>query len=256
MDNNAMLGKVVKDLTAMPEDRLATVLNLTGRLASVTGVTIGKVVAKLVTVPDEHQGLVFDLAEKLTGPNQELWREQLKKFLRKEPVDWKREAILELVGTVTVSTSNEEFVVADHFKVDTSDKAAVKISYIGDDFKALFFGKVEKRSSSKSTLRAYHLLKGAHDKDIIAELGDESEVGVSLSEVFALIKKQGRGQGGTLLTGINEWNVFYVRLDNGELGAVNVLWTRSGWYVRARSLGFPYEWRAGNQIFSRNSLEP
>jgi hypothetical protein len=45
---------------------------------------LGKIVKLIVTVPSEMWGTLVDLLEKLTGLNAEIWKGEIKKFLRKE----------------------------------------------------------------------------------------------------------------------------------------------------------------------------
>jgi hypothetical protein len=48
---------------------------------------LGRLVDLVVTIPVGILGILVDLAEKLLGPDQELWARELKKFLRRE-VTW------------------------------------------------------------------------------------------------------------------------------------------------------------------------
>ena len=85
---------------------------------------------------------------------------------------------------------------------------------------------------------------------IIPELGGETKVETTLSEMFSLIRKQPDGEEGVLLN--NGWaNILYIRDQNGVLRAVGVRWGDGGWGVDAGSVEDSGGWDAGHQVFSR-----
>src|SRR3989344_2114592 len=53
------------------------------------------------------------------------------------------DTILAFVGTWIAPATTEPFVVSEKFVVDTSRKAKVKISFLGNNFRAWMLGKVE-----------------------------------------------------------------------------------------------------------------
>ena len=57
------------------------------------------------------------------------------------------ETLLELISTVTMPARLEKFVAKNHFIVDTSRKAKVKIDYLGDNFRNNFLNKIEEAIS-------------------------------------------------------------------------------------------------------------
>lgn len=158
--------------------------------------------------------------------------------------------LLELVGVVTVSVS-EKFVVRDHFVVNTSDDAPVRIGWVSDYFQSKFLGKVEE-PTGEVELKPQRLRKYSVDGPIIEELGNFAET--IMAELWALLKLQPKGESGMLLTN-GYWNVFYVRDVEGVLRAVNVSWNADdgNWDVIANSVEDLYGWRADSRIFSRNS---
>ena len=160
------------------------------------------------------------------------------------------ELLLEPVGTVTVSATSAKFIVKDAFVLDTSRKAKVKISYLGDNFKVWFGDKIED-PITKQTLRYAKLLKPLVDAPIIAELGGEEKSETTATEIYALMAKQANGENGALLNN-GWWNIFYVEDQNGVLRAVCVFWSGVGWYVGAGSVVGPDGWHGGRQVFSRN----
>ena len=160
--------------------------------------------------------------------------------------------ILEFVTSTTVSVPVGPFVARDHFKVDTSQKAKAKISWLSDNFKSWFLDKVEEQAGGDSILRTHKLTTASVDAPIIAELGGEVKAETTLVEAFALMEKQGKGEAGVLLTN-GYANIFYVRDDAGILRAVYVYWVDGGWGVHANSVTDSCEWYAGYRVFSRNS---
>lgn len=209
---------------------------------------LGIAVRKLVTLPGEVLGIVCDLLEKLSDPE---WVKALKRFLRKEN-PWANAAanLLEFVGTVVVSATTSKFVAKDKFKVDTSDSASVKISYLGNNFRERFLGKTED-PITEQTLHYAKLRQSSVDDPIIAELGGEEKAETTLSAMFSLMELQGHGQDGVLLTN-GYANVFYIRDINGVLCAVRVHWYGGGWDVDAYSIEDPLRWGEGFRVFSRN----
>ena len=75
-------------------------------------------------------------------------------------------------------------------------------------------------------------------------------VETSLTEMFVLMEKRGKGENGTLITS-GYWNIFYVRDSAGVLRAVRVHWCDGGWSVGAVSVTVSHEWGAGDQVVSR-----
>lgn len=159
-------------------------------------------------------------------------------------------SLLELLGTVAVPKT-EKFVARDCFVVNTKAAAPVKISYLGENFRSLFLGKIE-APSGEASLR-YHILRQASvDVPIIAELGGEAKAETTLAKIYALMKEQKNGEEGTLLNN-GYANIFYVRDVGSVLRTVYVFWNGVGWRVLANSVEDPHGWRGGFRVFSRNS---
>jgi hypothetical protein len=91
------------------------------------------------------------------------------------------------------------------------------------------------------------------DGPIIAELGGADKSETTLSEMFFLMEKQGKGEDGVLLNNGYDANIFYVKDTAGVLRAVYVGWRGDGWSVDADSVGVPGRWDDGFQVFSRNA---
>lgn len=211
-------------------------------------------------------GPLNQLIVNLGGQEGDQWEQQLKQFLRKEPC-WTNgnvtqvaqpkptPSILELVSTVVVPATTGNLVAKEKFVRDIGRKAKVQISYLGDNFTEWFLsgsGKTED-PITEQTLRYHKLRQSSVDGPIIAELGGAEKSETTLSEMFALMEKQGKGEDGVLLNN-GYANIFYIKDQNGVLRAVYVYWDDDGWDVRAYSAENPYRWYDGSQVFSRNSV--
>jgi len=198
-------------------------------------------------------GPLGDLWQKLAGEDGQEWLEALKRFLRKEE-SWPqvvKQVLLKLVTTV-ILPAIATFRALDHFKV--GEVEGVKVGFVSDNFKRVFLtgdGKVE-RKVAKATLRVHQLLKGLVDSSIIAELGGEEVAETTLAQMWKMMKRQGRGQKGKLLT--NSYaNIFYIRDTDGVLWAVDCGWDSScaAWGVGAGPVRDPGAWADGSQVVSR-----
>jgi hypothetical protein len=149
-------------------------------------------------------------------------------------------------GGITINHLKKPFVVANHFRLDTSDQAQVKISGLGSKFESCFLHETIKLRPGYQ-VSVYRLTKEMDDGKIRAELdvGHETD----LFTVFSLMRKQGRGQPGVLLTSGNQ-NIFFCPDSSGVTRVVYVVWAGVGWGVGA---GDPCGWEEGCQVFSRNS---
>lgn len=210
-------------------------------------------------------GPLNQLIVNLGGPDGNQWEQQFKQFLRKEPC-WTNgqtaqltkpkttPSILELVSTIVVSATTTKLVAKEKFVRDTGRKAKVKISDLGSNFTAWFLsgdGKIED-PISEQTLRYHKLRRSSLDSPIIAELGGADKSETTLSEMFSLMEKQGKGEDGVLLTN-GYANIFYIKDSTGVLRAVILRWSYDGWDVCAYSVEDPVGWYDGCQVFSRNS---
>jgi hypothetical protein len=102
------------------------------------------------------------------------------------------------VGTVSIAATAISFVTKDRFVVDAKKELAVKISYLGDNFKAWFIDKTEAPFMG-STLRYGKLSRQSLAGPIIDALGGGAKAETSLTELFALMELQPNGGSGSLL---------------------------------------------------------
>lgn len=185
----------------------------------------------------------------------DLWSEAVKnrKNTEKENTEKKTaEVVASILGAIvliaTISASIEKFFVKDKFKVDTSRKAKVKISYLGDNFKEWFLKKTEEPFAG-SIIYGRQLNKASVDGPILSELGGQEKAETTMAEIYAIMERQANRESGDLLNN-GYANIFYIRDINGTLRAVRVRWRGDGWHVDAHSVEYPFEWDAGDRIFS------
>lgn len=152
----------------------------------------------------------------------------------------------------TVFPTTTRFVAKNKFIVDTSKKAEVKISFLGDNFRNWFLGKTEDPFAG-STIHGRKLEKNSVDGPILSELGGNEAAETTLAETYAMMLAQPNGESGELLNN-GDANIFYVRDIDGTLRAVRVYWYGDGWRVRSYSVKDSLDWNADGRVVSRNSL--
>ena len=153
--------------------------------------------------------------------------------------------------TIVVSVTTKPFVARDHFIVNISQTASVRVSQLGGNFRRWFLNKIEEPFAT-NILRGYKLCKPSKDGPIIAELGGEKKAEITLTEIFACIELQADGKRKPLLTN-GYANVFYVRDSDNLLRAVCILWNNGGWSVDAWAIDASSKWTGGSLVFSRIS---
>ena len=190
----------------------------------------------------DEAGLGKDRAQKLYGKGG-IYKAGIKKLI----AELTASDLLESVGTVNLSAI-ASFVAADRFRDDR--KGEVVIGWIGDNFRRNFLGKTE-TDVPATQLHVYKLVKSSVDGPIIAELGEEMSE-TTLGQMFEMMKAQGHGEDGTLLTN-GCANIFYIRDDRGTVWAVYCGWfsVDGCWRVEAGPVADPDGWVAGGQVVSR-----
>lgn len=203
-------------------------------------------------------GPVTDLLVKANGEDADTWQREFAKFLRKEPT-WQngpavqsreRPKLLESIATVPVPAT-KRFLAADHFRLDTSRKAKVKVAFLGDIFKKNFVPKVE-TDLPAGELKIHKLLRDSVDAPITAELGAAHET--CLADLWALLLRQPNGEtkvGGLLVNG--RANIFYIHDTQGVLWAVSARWNADDgrWCLYAHAVSDPIPWHADYRVVSR-----
>ena len=136
----------------------------------------------------------------------------------------------------------DRFVAKEHFEIGAEDVAIKTVS----DIFVWYFDIVEEQVPA-AELKVYRLTESSLDTSIIADLHDQHET--RLSQLWALLTRQGHGEAGPLLTD-GQSNLFYVRDGQGMLWTLSVTWT-GGWEIDIGSIGAAYPWRAGRQVIAR-----
>ena len=152
--------------------------------------------------------------------------------------------LLSPVGIVKIPATGK-FFAGDHF---TASSKTIKFAFSGNEFARFFLDKVEE-PQGEVELRVSQLRKLSLDKSILDELGNKAET--TLASVWELLKKQPKGEQGTLLTN-GYVNIFYVRDSKGVLWAVSFDWVNRRWIVDTYSVEDLTGWGEGYLIFSRH----
>ncbi|MFZ2500950.1 MAG: hypothetical protein WAW90_03145 [Minisyncoccia bacterium] len=178
--------------------------------------------------------------------------EGAKRFLRDELMlsEAVAKQLLQRLSTTIAVPAMTQFIAKDNFVINKSKNAKVKISFLGDNFKANFLQKIESEEVAAEELVVNKLLENSFDPAIITALGGEAKVEIALGQFFAAFAKQPKGEDGPLLTN-GYANVGYIRDIKGVLWAVSGDWDDDGWRFSADPLGHPNYWRGGGQFFSR-----
>ena len=157
--------------------------------------------------------------------------------------------LLTFVGTFKAPGA-KEFVAAKNYVVDTSERARVRISYLGDNFKKTMLPKVERDVAerdltlSKLTRYQHDLPMSDEEPGTIAGLGGLSKAETTLCEFYETLAHKQTIRDFT-------WTVGYIRDKDGMLSTVYAYWHGDGWGVGACSVSSPDSWNAGSEFVSR-----
>ena len=100
--------------------------------------------------------------------------------------------LLEVVTTIAL-LATPKFVAIDNFKVNTTRRAPVKISYLGNNFTTRFLtgeGKTEEPADAVE-LTVRKLLNRSLDQSIVDELNDKAET--TLAQFYEVLRLQRLG---------------------------------------------------------------
>ncbi|KKP68780.1 MAG: hypothetical protein UR66_C0003G0045 [Candidatus Moranbacteria bacterium GW2011_GWE1_35_17] len=193
-----------------------------------------------------ESGILSDLRDgNVAGVN----RNTIRKLLGLNPLI---KNVLDFLGIIDIPVTTEPFIAKEKFVVDISDEAEVQIRHIGEIFQKILLSETV-FTCGPSTLRYHKLLRGAVDDDIINELGGEYVAKTNLYSMFFLMKKQGRGQDGTLLVDGGYKNKFYICDEKNVLWAISCDWNSIGWSLNADLIDDLDDWEDGDQVFSPQS---
>ncbi len=161
--------------------------------------------------------------------------------------------LLEPIGRVQLPAVEAFSAKACFVTRNTPD--GVRLGCVGDNFTRVFLlnGSGHHEIDVPASERRIHRLrKSSRDEPIINELGGEQMVATYLAHMWEMMKRQGQGQEGDLLTN-GYADTFYIRDSDGTLWAVGCHWyvEHWGWDVEAYSVTDPDEWLDGYQVVSR-----
>ncbi len=126
----------------------------------------------------------------------------------------------------------------DYFKVGKNN-----IGYVGDNFKNNFLD-MDFEIPEKLELKTKILERNMNDREILEEFKPKES---NLGELVYGLKSE-------VLLKNGYANIFYIRDKNDVLWAVSAYWRSGGrcWSLGAYSVGDPRDWRAGDQVVSRD----
>ncbi|MFA6295601.1 MAG: hypothetical protein WC666_04270 [Candidatus Paceibacterota bacterium] len=230
------------------------------------------------TIQDFILKTFIQLIVNLMGPEDSQWKEELEKFIKKEPC-WvksqvvvqapiiepnlpipdtttaiKTDVAVEAVVAIIIPAISYKFVVKDNFVCNPDPNADIKIGRLGEGFVKRFLsdsGKIED-PIGEQTLEYFDLQRSMTSNSILKEFGGREKLEMTLFGVFALITNQGKGEPGVLISNGCP-NIFFVRDQANELCVVGVNLSSKGWEVGALALNDSDTHDAGCRVFSRAS---
>jgi hypothetical protein len=157
-----------------------------------------------------------------------------------------------------VPASTEKFIAIEHFyhcKDQCEPRFSFGDQFMQEDYFSYHFleqgGKTEP-PQGQTIVEVYRVQQTWSDKEIIAELGGESKVEITLRELYFIVQQQPDGRPGILLTpkGVN---VFFIRDWAKRLHTVIFHWDGQAWQVDSPSgINTISE---GSQVFVRGCLQ-
>ncbi len=125
------------------------------------------------------------------------------------------------------------FVAAEHFVVDTSPSAKVKISELGGLFQASFLPKIEGGRINPEVLAVNKLKGDNYDCNrLLPLIGGRKRVEITLGQFFCAFAQQPNGERGPLAVS-GRSTIGYVRNTNGLLCPIFGFWDGRGWCFAA-----------------------
>jgi hypothetical protein len=163
--------------------------------------------------------------------------------------------ILMLASMIDVQEAKKEFIAKKKF---TKENDSVLISAIWQDFDKWYLsgeGKIEP-PMCKQILVRHRLQMPTIEREVLAELGGVERAACMLRILYRLLKKQGYGQKGPLLTD-GKVNSFYIPDTNGIIRSVSASWFipkhelgPTGWSIWADTIESRLWCGKGQQVFS------
>lgn len=169
----------------------------------------------------KKDGLLTQLNKMFTGRKAEKCLDAFGRFLRKENDPWGDHSseIYRFVGETTVVARNP-FIARDHFVINDTPSAPVKIGFMNEDFKTCILPVIEEYDVCDAHLGAYEL-RGASKRlpatSVLVDIG--FRYGTHLGHIWEILRKQRKGEEGLLKTERTP-NIFYVYGVDGHLWVV------------------------------------
>lgn len=155
--------------------------------------------------------------------------------------------VLRFVTTTRVKASCW-FEARMHFRLDIGAGTDVRICHLNDAFEKHLL-RMKEPALESTGINIHELLEVAHDYQIIDELGNDSQL--TLSQLFSLLREQGRGEAGPLTTNTDRANLAYISDADGITWSVHARWRGEGWSIAAYPTFPGGGWRANFHVFSR-----
>ena len=169
----------------------------------------------------KKDGLLTQLNKMFTGLKAEECLDAFGRFLRKEKDPWRDHSGEThcLVGATTVVAQNP-FIAENHFVINETSSAPVKIGFINEDFKTYILPVIEEDGLCDAHLGAYDLLSTSERLPAISVLVDIGfRYATHLGHIWEILRKQRKGEEG-LLKIDRDSNIFYVYGVDGHLWVV------------------------------------
>lgn len=156
---------------------------------------------------------------------------------------------------ICITGSVTEFIVGEKFQQREKKKVGVQL-YIYDNFRNWLLEPMKgvKVSLEETfSLKKFKLTKEMHDTEIQSELQNPNpiDVKVFLPLLWSMLIAQKNGEAkddGLIVTGYT--NIFHVKLGNGRVVAVGVIWHDGEWRLDALGLDDGNRWNAGLVFFT------
>ena len=160
------------------------------------------------------------------------------------------ESVLDKVADILAeAVSDAKSALKNFFTANNS----ISFSF-GDNFKNWLLSKEFKYAERKGNLLKRDLPRNMADEEIFKEFKIQpySSISEGLSEIRDLLEKQSKGNKGELLVK-GYWNIFYVKLEDGETVVVFLSWHSDirDWDLFANRLGVG-KWHEGHRVFFRS----
>jgi hypothetical protein len=154
-------------------------------------------------------------------------------------------ALLNFLKIIIIAATTSVFTPSNNFVVNNKNEAAVQIACLNDAFQTNFIN-LNEGPEAKHSLRKCFAAESFYFSDATKELGN-SRIDCSLSDIWALLKLQPKGEPGEL--GTTELNVFFVRDGYDNPWSILVVWTTLGWCINAYAPDSGMIFDKGTKVF-------